>query len=352
MCASPTRRTRRASVRASSDHSTWPFTTSEPESGWRMPHSHLQQLRLAVACHAGDAQDLAAPDAQAHVLEAAHAGIVDRLQVARLQQHLARLRGALVDAQQHPAAHHQLRQVLARGVRGADVGHHRAAPHHRHLVGDRHDLAQLVGDQDDGAALFLERGQDAEQVGRFLRREHAGRLVQDQGFRAAVQRLEDLDALLDAYRQAAHRRVHIHLQPVVALQALQVAARPAQAVAQQCAVLGAEQDVLQHRERLHQHEVLVHHADAGGDGVAGTGDRRRPAVDLHAAGVGPVEAVQDAHQGRLAGTVLADDAVYRPLRDRYRDVPVRLYRAEPLVDAAQRYGRRNSGRPVLRFPRQ
>ena len=141
--------------------------------------------------------------------------------------------------------------------------------------------------------------------------------------------------LLDAHRQLLYRRVEINHQPIFLLQAGQGGTRPAQPLAQQRSLLGAQQHVLQHRERLHQHEVLVHHADAGGDGVRGTGEFGRAPVDLDAPRVRPIQAIQDAHQGRLAGAVLADDAVDRPLRHLQRDVAVGANRPEPLVDATQ-----------------
>ena len=78
---------------------------------------------------------------------------------------------------------------------------------------------------------------------------------------------------------------------------------------------GAEQQVLQHRERLDQHEVLVDHADAGCDRVLGALDPAFLAGDPDAAAIGLIEAVEDVHQGRLAGAVLADDAVDRAGRD-------------------------------------
>ena len=78
-----------------------------------------------------------------------------------------------------------------------------ARAHDADLVGHRHDLAQLVGDQDDGAPLRLEVAQDAEQMVGLLRRQHAGGLVQDQDMGAAEQSLEDLDPLLHAHRQLA-----------------------------------------------------------------------------------------------------------------------------------------------------
>ena len=39
--------------------------------------------------------------------------------------------------------------------------------------------------------------------------------------------------------------------------------------------LGAEHDVLEHGQVVGEHEVLVHHADAGGDGVGGRGEAHR-----------------------------------------------------------------------------
>src|SRR5690606_20947622 len=73
--------------------------------------------------------------------------------------------------------------------------------------------------------------------------------------------------------------------------------------------LAAEDDVLQHGEVVGQHEVLVNHADAGGDGVRGgvEGDGRPIDPDLTL--VRPLHAVQDLHEGGLARAVLADDGV-------------------------------------------
>src|SRR5438093_12870557 len=48
-----------------------------------------------------------------------------------------------------------------------------------------------------------------------------------------------------------------------------------------------------------------------------------------------VVAVEDAHQSRLAGAVLADDAMDRARSHHERDVPVRVDRAEALVDPPQ-----------------
>ena len=74
-------------------------------------------------------------------------------------------------------------------------------------------------------------------------------------------------------------------------------------------LLAAEHDVLGDGEDRDQHEVLVDHADAGGDGVAGRGERDRLAVDDDLA-LGRLEQpVEHVHQRRLAGTVLTEQAV-------------------------------------------
>ena len=210
---------------------------------------------------------------------------------------------------------------------------HATGAHHCDAVGQRHDLAQFVGDQDDGPALIPERTEDAEEVVDLLRREHARGLVQDQDVGTAIERLQDLDPLLKAHGQRAHDRVGVDIEPVLALQPLELLPGLAQGRAQQVALLDAEHHVLQHGEGVHEHEVLVDHADTVGDGVLRPPDGDRRTVHPDFAAVGLVVAVDDAHQGRLAGAVLADDAVDRARGNGGRHIVVGVHRAEPLLDA-------------------
>ena len=149
-----------------------------------------------------------------------------------------------------------------RGVGGLHGRDHLAAAHHRDTVGDGHDLAQLVGDEDDGLALALQLLEQCGRDGRLSRRQHPGRLVEDQDLGAAIERLEDLDALLQADRRSPMMASGSTSSPY-SRASLSSSARRGDAH-EQHAALGAEHDVLQHRERLHQHEVLVHHADPPG----------------------------------------------------------------------------------------
>jgi len=70
------------------------------------------------------------------------------------------------------------------------------APEDGDPVGDREHLVQLMGDEDDRMALPLERLDDLEQLLGLLRRQDSRRLVEDEDVRPAVERLQDLDALL------------------------------------------------------------------------------------------------------------------------------------------------------------
>jgi hypothetical protein len=170
------------------------------------------------------------------------------------------------------------------------------------------------------------------------------------GVSTARQRLQDLQALARTHRQIGDARVQVHRQAAAGHQRVEPATQRGARRPQPPVRLGAEQHVVQRRERVDQHEVLVHHADAERDRVARVADACRPALDLDLAAVGLVEAVQDRHQGRLAGAVLADDAVHAARGHRERDVAVGVHRAEALVDVAHRHcgGRRGGLRHVPR----
>ena len=84
-----------------------------------------------------------------------------------------------------------------------------------------------------------------------------------------------------------------------------------------------DDDVLQHGEGREEHEVLVHHADAPADGVPGTADGDRVSLDRDGSRVRPVQAVEDLHQGGLAGAVLPDQGVDLPGAQVEGDVVVR-----------------------------
>src|SRR6185437_12788206 len=73
-------------------------------------------------------------------------------------------------------------------------------------------------------------------------------------------------------------------------------------------------------------------ADAEAQGMAGIGDVRERAVDEDLAAVGGVKAIQDRHERRFAGTILADNTVDRATLNLQVDVAIGVDRTEALVD--------------------
>lgn len=90
-------------------------------------------------------------------------------------------------------------------------------------VGDLHHLPQLVGDEDDGVPGLRELADGVEELLALLRGEHRGGLVEDEDFRPAVERLDDLDPLHQPDGEAAHRRVQREVDVEVPPDRLEVA---------------------------------------------------------------------------------------------------------------------------------
>ncbi len=240
-----------------------------------------------------------------------------------------------MDGQLDRAAHHHRGEL---GVAGAGVGlaDDLAEADDGDAVGDLADLAELVGDEDDRLPGLAELAHDVHQLVGLLRGEHRGGLVEDEEPGVAGQGLDDLHALLHAHREVLDEGVGIHVEaetlgdlgdPVAGGVEVQRAG--------EAGGLVAEHDVLRDGEDGDEHEVLVHHADPGRHRVAGTGEVLDHAVELDLALVGLVEAVEDVHQGRLAGAVLTEQAVDLTGLDREGHLVVGHHASEALGDAAK-----------------
>ena len=248
-----------------------PLSAIVPATRPPQAHDRLDELALAVAVDARDADDLAAAhgrsDTPAHRLEPA---VVEHRAGPRPRARRRRgVDGRLLDAQHDVAAdHHAARAPPRRSRPGVVSPTTLPVAHDDDAVGDRHDLVELVGDEDDREALVDELAHDREELVDLLRREHRRRLVEDEDARAPVERLEDLDALLHAHREVRDAGVRVDLQAVALGDLDDLAARGREVDDAEPRRLAAEHDVLGDRERLDQHEVLVHHADAQVDGLA------------------------------------------------------------------------------------
>ena len=183
----------------------------------------------------------------------------------------------------------------------------------------------------------LQLAQVVEERVDLLRHQHRGRLVEDDDPGAAVEHLEDLDPLPVADAEVLDQLVGVEAEAVGVGDPDDLGAG---LVADAVQLLGAEHDVLQDGEVVGQHEVLEHHADAGAIASVGELNVHLLAVDLDRALVGLLHAVQDLHQRRLAGAVLADQGVDRARADRDVDVVVGDDAREALADPVAPRSRR------------
>ena len=192
-----------------------------------------------------------------------------------------------------------------------------------------------MGDEDDRGARVAQPSHDGHEVVDLLRRQHRGRLVEDEHGGVAHQRLEDLRPLLDADREILDESVWGHGESVALGDLLDVAPDVTTVEEPQDPTLGLlvpERDVLGDGEDRDQHEVLVHHADPGLDRVARSVEVDRATVDQQLTLVRRVQAVEHVHQRALAGTVLAEERVDLTRLDREVDVVVGHQGPEPLGD--------------------
>ena len=250
-----------------------------------------------------------------------------------LQAHddLARIGDLLVVALVELAADHEVGQVLAGGALGVQRLDGLAVAQDGHLVGDAHDLAHLVRDEDDRLALGGEGVDDVEQALDLDVGEDGGGLVENDEVRAADEHLHDLHALLHADGHLGDLLVKVHLEAVAVCELLDLLLVSG-AVELGARALGSKDDVLEAGHGLDQHEVLVHHADAQGHRVGGALDPHLFAAVEDLAVRGLVETHEDVHERGLASAVLAQQGVDLSLVNHEVHVPVGVLGTEALAD--------------------
>ena len=295
----------------------------------------LAQLLLTAAGNTGHAQDLAGVDVEAHIVQTLAAVGLVHGQVHHLQDgvHVFRLRAA--DGQAHRVAHHQLGEPGGVHTGGGHAAHAFALAQDGHPVADGQHLVQLVGDDDDGAALGLHLAQNGKQLVGLLRGEHGGGLVQNQDLRAPVQHLQNLHGLLFRNAHLVHRLLRVDFQTVIGAQLLDLGLQGL--FARQLAG-GAQHDVLHGGEHLHQLEVLVDHADAQILRVHRGADAHRLPGHEDLAVVRMIDAGDHIHQGSFAAAVFAQQRQDLAVLYVQLDAVVGHHAAEPLGDAAAANG--------------
>ena len=205
-------------------------------------------------------------------------------------------------------SHHQpdqfLRMHVAAEHRSADL----AAAQHGDPVGDFLHFIHFMRDKDHCTAGGGHFFHIHEQFRGFLRRQHRRRLVQNQDARTAIQHPDDFHPLLLAHGQLPYRRVRVDGQAEPFLKLVDFGADPGVGKQKRALTL-AQLHVLGHGEGLHQFKMLVYHADARRDRLAGRSKRAGGPVDQNLAGIRPVQASQHRHDRAFSRTVLAQQRV-------------------------------------------
>ena len=212
-----------------------------------------------------------------------------------------------MDGEVHRRADHALGQLAGGGLLRVHRADAVALAEDGDAVGDVQHLVELVGDDDDGAALVAHLAKDGEEAVDLLRGKHGGGLVQHQRARAAVKHLEDLHGLLLADGEGVDlaRGVDVQAKAVA-----QIADLAGELLAAGVVARGAQHDVVLHGKHVHELEVLMDHADAQGDGVVRGADMHFLAVHADMPRVRPVDAGEHVHQRSLAGAVFAQQRQY------------------------------------------
>ncbi len=252
---------------------------------WGQPHEGFDEFRLPVAGDTGDPDDFAAAHLERHVIDDPPPALFDA-QAPGLEFHVAGFAGLLWDLQGDVLAGHGTHDGVRSGLgRDQPLGHATIAQD-GNAIADRHDFVQFVGHEQNGAAVRRQALHDAEQRRDFRRRQHGGRLVEDQDLRVAIQDLQDLEPLPYPHGQVRHARPGIDRQSVAEREFLDLSTRPGAIDEEAAPRLAAVDDVFPHAQGLEQFEGLMDHADAFRDGVERRLQQQRAALEAHVALVG------------------------------------------------------------------
>ena len=280
----------------------------------------LGELRLPVAGDGRDPDDLARMDLERHAPDGGQAAVVEGGHILDGQDDGSRLHRRALQRLEDRPPDHATGEVGTRHPAGVDAGgRDLAGAHDGDPVGDRQHLAELVADEDDAPSGVRQRPQVLEQLGGLLGREDGRGLVEDEDASPVEQHLHDLDALLLADRQLPDPGAGLDAQADVRRETRDLGLGPLEVEAKSWPV-EAEEDVLGHGLRRDQREMLVDHADAGGDRIPWRAQLDRLAADPDRALVGPIQAREHVHERALACPVLAQQGM--DLADAHVEVDV------------------------------
>jgi hypothetical protein len=309
------------------------------------PQQRLDQLALTAAFDARDADDLGGVHQEGGVADGELPHVVDDHELLDGQDRLARLLDCHDPRPDDGLAQDEAREAAVVRLGRRHRRYHAASPHDGHPARHGEDLPQLVGDEEDRAAFPGKDPENGEQLVGLLGRKDAGRLVEDQDVRLAIEQPHDLEPLSCADRQVRYRPIPVDLR----LEPARQGACRGEGVSpvEEDPVRGrdgTEHKVLEGRELVDKLEPLMDHPDAEPDRVGRTRYPGGDAIKLDGALIRLDKTVDRPHERRLAGAVLADDGVDPAAFDLQIDAIVRQKLAIALREPSDHDPRRRARR--------
>ena len=160
---------------------------------------------------------------------------------------------------------------------------------------------ELVGDDDKALAVGLHVAHDGEQLLRLLRRQHGGRLIEDENIRAAIENLHDLHRLLLRNGHVVDLHVGINVKTVLVADLLHFFT----GIGKIQLTLQTKDDVLRSGKEIDQLEVLMNHTDTEVESILGGSNGHRLIMDVDLSLVREVDAGEHVHQRCFTTAVFA-----------------------------------------------
>ena len=196
---------------------------------------------------------------------------------------------------------HPLGQSLLIGFGGVDGGDVFTLAQNGNTVRNIHNLVELMGDNNDGVALFLHTAQDGKQLFDFLNGKNSSRFVQNNDLGAIIQHLDDLQRLLLGNRHIVDLLLGINVETEFLRHVLDFCI--AILLQHQAGIVLAHPDIVSGGKHIHKLEVLMHHADAQPLGILGRINGNLLSINKDLAAIRLINTGNHIHQSGLAGTV-------------------------------------------------
>ena len=291
----------------------------------------LDELGATGALQAGDADDLAGAQLEVDVVDVAVAGAAQL--EARLAEHGALL--GLGEVRGDRAADHAAHQLVGVELRGRAARDERAVLQHGDGVAEVEDLLQPVRDVEDRDAARLEAAHDRVEQLDLVVGERGRRLVHLDDPRVDRERLHDLDDLLLGDGEGAHRGIRVDAVDAELGRAAPASRGPSPCGRRSRRACGSRPRntfcaTVRSGSRLNSWKTVASPARAAWTGCV---NAHLVAAERDRAGVALVDAREDLHEGRLAGAVLADEAVHLAGPEREPDAVQHLHAEERLLEA-------------------